>query len=100
MLFYLKLLLLATITLLLVLFCVVNREAVELSLFPLPYTIALPTYLFTLLFLVIGYSIAALIGSSKRLSQTFRLKRQSKRLDALENEVQGLKHESSLPKKS
>ena len=50
----LKIFLLVIIVILLIIFCTINRSLVLLDLFPLPYYIELPIFLFFILSIAIG----------------------------------------------
>ena len=87
----LRLTLLILILLVVVAFTVSNRGDVDLSLYPLPFEISLPTYLFFLLTLATGY----LWGNLTNGLSTFRHKRMAKKegakVDALKQEVSSLR---------
>ncbi len=81
------------LTALLVLFAIVNREFIEISLFPLPYALELPKFLIALIcfgagLLVGGITMSLKLGQAKRI-----YKREHQRVAALENEVKSLHHE-------
>ncbi len=72
-------------------FTVSNRGDVDLSLYPLPFEVSLPTYLFFLLTLASGY----IWGMFSNSISTFRHKRVAKKehhkVEALEQEVKSLR---------
>ncbi len=82
-------------SLVLIVLCVVNRHAMGINLYPLPYEISLPVYLFAAIFFLCGFLMAALAGGLRRTGQTLRLRNSRRRIDALENEVAGLRHSGS-----
>lgn len=69
------------------LFAIVNRELVAFSLFPLPYILELPKFLFVLILFVLGYLAGALIVGMHVARLKRELKAREKRIAALENEV-------------
>lgn len=88
---WLKWLCIGLISLLLVIFIAMNRQPITLSLFPLPYELVLPTYLFITLFFLSGYLVAWLLGSIRHFRDIQRLRQAERRVAALENETEGLK---------
>jgi hypothetical protein len=71
----------------LILFAVSNRETISLSLWPLPFLVALPLYLPFFLSLLVGILIggcAAWISGSRDRSE---LRRRRRRIEALEREL-------------
>ena len=72
-------------------FTVSNRGDVDLSLYPLPFEVSLPTYLFFLVTLAVGY----IWGIFSNSVSTFRHKRVAKKehskVEALEQEVASLR---------
>jgi lipopolysaccharide assembly protein A len=71
----------------LILFAISNREAVSLALWPFPFLVEAPLYLFFFLSLLagglLGASAAWLAGSDNRRE----LRRRRRRIDALEREL-------------
>lgn len=93
-----KWLVILLVTLALIVFAVVNRSVVTISLFPLPYEMALPLYLFVLIFFLCGFCIAWLLVSARRAGDAMTARRYKRRIDALENELRGLRlQRASLP---
>jgi len=88
---FFKWLFLLLLTLLLVVFIVVNRHSVAISLFPLPYEVQLPAYLFVLIFFLCGFFMSWLFMSTRRTTSSLALKQCKKRIEALENELRGLR---------
>lgn len=86
-----RLTLLTLILLAVIVFTVSNNSDVTLSLFPLPFEISLPTYLFFLLTLLLGY-VAGMLSSGLK---TYHFKREAKKehrkVEALEQEVSALR---------
>ena len=78
------------ITALLILFAVINRDFIDISLFPLPYTITLPKFLLAIICFAGGLLVGGLMMSLKmgRIRRSY--KQDSKRASALENEVKAL----------
>ena len=84
------------LTALLVLFAVVNREFIDLSLFPLPYDISLPKFLVAIICFGAGLLVGGILMSMK-LGKAMHIYRQEhRRADALENEVKSLHGETPV----
>lgn len=86
-----KWLFLLVLTALLVLFAVVNRHDMLISLYPLPYQLELPVYFFVAFFFLIGFMIAWLFITVRHTGDTLALRKSRKRIEALENELRGLR---------
>lgn len=90
---YVKYVVLACVIAVLVVFSTRNSDDLNLSLYPFPYEVQLPTFLLVILACLVGYSIS--LWHSYRVIR--RLKRELKqsriREDALRNEVDSLKAE-------
>ncbi len=86
-----KWLFLLLLTALLVLFAVVNRHDMLISLYPLPYQLELPVYLFVAFFFFIGFIIAWLLITIRHTGDALALRKSRKRVEALENELRGLR---------
>jgi uncharacterized integral membrane protein len=79
------------ITIVIVLFAVMNRELVTLNLWPLPWDLAAPLYLLTLGCILFGFLVGLLVmwlshGSSRR-----RARELARRVDAQANELNALR---------
>jgi len=87
MLRWLSLLVTIPVTVLVVLFAVSNRTAVEAQLFPLPFSIQAPLYLYVLLALILGLltgsAVTWIYGHNARAAA----RRESKRAARLEKEL-------------
>ncbi|MDX1975133.1 MAG: lipopolysaccharide assembly protein LapA domain-containing protein [Rickettsiales bacterium] len=85
------------IALLFAVFSAVNRDIVELSLYPFDYALSLPEYLYALLFFLLGALVASLV-MGKQLTKTKHLYgKMHKRATALENELAGLRLDQTAP---
>jgi uncharacterized integral membrane protein len=83
----LKASLITVITIVFLVFAVVNRASVHLSLFPLPYSAEMPLFLFSIFCFTLGL-IVGWVAVSLKLSRSQRLlKSEHKRVLALQNEV-------------
>ncbi len=79
-----------SLTLLLVLFAIVNREFIAISLFPLPYAIELPKFLLAIICFGAGLLVGGIMMSMK-LNRALRVSHKShQRAIALENELKSL----------
>jgi uncharacterized integral membrane protein len=85
------------LTLLLVLFAVVNREFIDISLFPFPYDISLPKFLIAIICFGAGLIVGGLLMSARLGHAMHDSRKQHKRVDALENEVKSLHNEQHVP---
>jgi putative membrane protein len=86
-----KWLTLLLLTALLVLFAVVNRHDLMISLYPLPFELELPVYLFVAFFFLMGFMISWLLMSVRNATDALALRKCRKRIEALENELRGLR---------
>ena len=94
-----KFLVCAVITIFLVVFCAVNRLPVSLNLFPFPYILEFPLFIFALFCVSIGVVFGG-FSSWCYLRKTRRTLRNSvARMEALENEIKSLRieRENKLP---
>lgn len=76
--------------LLVVSFVLSNRDAVDVALFPLPYTISAPIYIIVLIILVIGWISGMSIGRMGTNKARSALKREMRRAELLDNEIKAL----------
>jgi uncharacterized integral membrane protein len=74
--------------------CVVNRDAMTLSFFPLPYEITLPKFLFALLLFALGLLFGITRNSLKLLGARRKATREHRRTAALEEEIAALRTEA------
>lgn len=81
------------LTVLLVAFCVANREFVTVSLFPLPYSAEMPKSLAFMVCLTLGILIGGLCGSMALLRQKRQLRREKITNAALSNELKLMRME-------
>ena len=82
--------LIAAIIVILLIFCVTNREFVTVRFFPLSYEIALPEFLFALLCIALGVTVGSFAVHLKLLKVKRELKLKHQHIMALENEMQAL----------
>lgn len=96
---YVKLTLISLITVLFVAFSVANREMLDISFFPLPYSASMPKFILAILCFSIGIIVAGLIMNLKLAKTKRRFSKEHKRVMALENELKGVRSEqqSMLP---
>lgn len=92
----LKMLVAIFVTTLFVLFAVVNREFISISLFPLPFELELPKFLVAIIcfsagLLVGGIVMSLQLGKAKRL-----YKQEHKQVVALQNELKGTQAEQQI----
>lgn len=84
------------ITAILLLFAIVNREFIDLSLFPLPYDIALPKFLLVIICFGAGLLVGGIIMSAKLGKAKYATRHEHQRAAALENEVKSLHSEQHV----
>lgn len=82
---------LVLILLAVIVFTVSNRGDVNLSLFPLPYEVGLPTYLFFLMTLLLGYVLGAFSNGMKTFQHKREAKKEHRKVEALNQEVSALR---------
>jgi uncharacterized integral membrane protein len=98
---------LITHTLLILCVCVValfafsNQQEVAVTLFPLPYELALPLYVLIPALFLGGYALGALSAWPAQVAARRRLRKEKKRSDQLEQEISRLRIETpaSVPAK-
>lgn len=76
-----------------VVFAVANRQSVELSLFPLPYSAQMPVFLLSMVCFMCGVVIAGIILSGRSAKSRRLFAAEHKRVLALQNELEGVKAE-------
>lgn len=95
---YLKLLVLTVFSGFFIALAVVNRSPVELSLFPLPYTMHIPAFLLIVVCFSLGLITGWVLLSVRLAKKHLKLKSEHKRVAALQNELGVLKTQAtSLP---
>jgi uncharacterized integral membrane protein len=77
----------ATLTLVLVLFALSNREVIEVTLFPFDTIFAAPFFIIFFVSLVLGAIIGAAFGLLSRLKMLSELRSKQKEIEALSNEI-------------
>ncbi|HEU5048022.1 MAG TPA: lipopolysaccharide assembly protein LapA domain-containing protein [Rickettsiales bacterium] len=92
----LKLCLYALIVIVGIVFCVSNRSRLELTLFPLPYGLTLPVFLFAILIFVAGLITGRFIGGMSHFKTRKLHKAANERVSALENEITAVRSEKLL----
>lgn len=81
------------LTTLLVLFSIVNREFIDISLFPLPYEISLPKFLIAIFCFGSGLLVGGIVMSAKLGKAMHIYRKEHRRNAALENEVKSIHNE-------
>jgi uncharacterized integral membrane protein len=77
-------------------FAVENRAAVSLSLFPLPYNAELPVFLLAMLCFMFGAALAGFLATSKFYRSKMQFLAMKRKVEALENEIGGLRAERNI----
>ncbi len=72
-------------------FCVVNRDDMTVSFYPLPYEVALPKFLFALLVFTLGLLAGSTLNSLRLIKAKRSLKERERKIAAQENELSGLR---------
>lgn len=81
-----------------IIFAASNHDAVTLALFPLPYDIILPKFLFAILCFLAGAMIAGVAVSLKTSDEQRQFKKQRRKIAAMEEEIKIIKaKEPTLP---
>jgi lipopolysaccharide assembly protein A len=94
----LKIITLAAIAVVFIVFAAGNHEAVSLSLFPLPYAIELPKFLMAIVCVSLGAIFGAIAMSLKHSRARRRFTVEHKRASALENEIKSMRtHAETSP---
>jgi lipopolysaccharide assembly protein A len=89
----LKIFFLTLLAIALVVFCVVNRDPITVSLFPLAYVLELPLFLFALLFVALGVVVAGISLNLDILRTRWNVRKQQQKITALENELHAIRHQ-------
>lgn len=79
-----------------IVFTVSNRGDITLSLYPLPFEVALPVYLFFLLTLAIGYVWGMFSSGLSTLRHKRTAKKQQAKAEALSQEVSSLRAKEAM----
>ncbi len=95
---FIKFFLVTIISIILIAFCAVNRTSVAISLFPLPFMIDIPVFIFALICMALGIIIGGITTNIKLLQNKILLKQNKKRMEALENENKILRSEQEYSK--
>ncbi len=77
-----------------IVFSISNRQTISLDLFPFPFTLDTPLFFFGFVSFSLGVLLAGLYFSMKNMRHSLRYKKESKRKQALENEVASLRAEA------
>jgi uncharacterized integral membrane protein len=88
--------LLLLLTLFFIVFAVSNREAVQLSLFPFPYTAETPLFVMVLMSFMLGTAVAGTVAALTVFHRRWELANAKRHIAALENEVGGLRAERNV----
>ena len=76
-----------------VIFSVENRAKVDLSLFPLPYTLSMPLFLFAIFIFLMGMILGWIVTRFEIFKITREHKAANKRVAAMENELKASRAE-------
>lgn len=77
-------------------FSVENHTKVELTLFPLPYTVTLPLFLFAIFLLILGMLFGWILSRIEIIKIIKHTKAAHKRILALENELNAVRSERRI----
>ncbi len=77
-------------------FAVSNRAKITLTLFPLPYELSLPTFLFAILIFVLGIILGWSLSHVKFFKHSLIHRKTNARVAAVENELAALRSEQLL----
>ena len=79
-----------------VVFAVSNRGKVDITIFPLPYAISVPLFLFAIIMFAVGLLTGWLISKFSLLKYRKASKESGKRVEALQNEISALRSEQLI----
>lgn len=88
-----KLFLLTAITILLVVFCAVNRTIVLIDLFPLPYSAEIPVFILSILSIAMGAFLGGIAANIKLIAMKCSLRKAQNNIVLLENRIKELQNE-------
>ncbi|MEZ5690819.1 MAG: LapA family protein [Rickettsiales bacterium] len=91
---FIKTLLFIIVSIFLIAFCAVNKEIVSINLFPFPYLIELPLFIFSLLCVIFGIIMGSLVSNMEIMKLRNSLRKIKKRCVILENENKSMRSES------
>lgn len=91
-----RIILLSLVFLLFVTFCVVNRQAVTVDFFPLPYLLELPLFVFALAFLALGLLVGGVGQAVKLLKAQYLIRKIQRRVASVEQENSSLRQVGSV----
>jgi uncharacterized integral membrane protein len=74
-------------------FSVANHASIELTLFPLPYSLSIPVFLFAILIFVLGMLLGWAMARFKFFKILRHHKKDLSRIHALENEIVAVRSE-------
>lgn len=77
-------------------FALSNRQPVALSLYPFPYALSVPLFLFTIVILALGVFLGWVTGAMVRIRHAHAHRRETRKLHALEDEVTALRTEQAM----
>ncbi len=89
----LKLIAALLITVVFIVFAAVNREFVDISLFPLPYIVEIPKFLMAITCFGAGLLVGGIVMSLKLARMIRMAKKEHQHVMALQNEVTSLHNE-------
>ena len=93
---FIKFLFLLAIGITLITFCVVNRQAISLNLFPLPYAADVPIFLLALACVAVGVIIAGVLLNMQLFAAHRLLKHEKSRATLLEKELSALREQRDI----
>lgn len=86
----LRLFFLSLVALAFIVFAVANRDKLDISLYPLTYSVTIPKFLFALLCFSCGAIVAWMVMCVRMAKLRHLFSAEHKRVKALENELQGM----------
>jgi uncharacterized integral membrane protein len=87
---YVRLIFLSLLSLVFVVFAVVNRGAVGIDFYPFPYSAEMPKFLLAILCFALGAVVAWMVMCIRMAKFRQQFSAEHKRVMALENELQGM----------
>ena len=83
-----------------VVFAVSNRGKIDITIFPLPYAMSMPLFLFAIIMFALGLLTAWFISRISLFGYRKLNKGFEKRIDALQNEISALRAEQLVGRKA
>lgn len=81
----------AGVTVVFLIFAANNHDAMDVGLFPLPYTLSLPKFLFAIISFAMGVVVGSFVLNIKLTRMQHKYKSEHRRVMALQNEISSMR---------